>query len=96
MQFIERHENADLIYVAECFAEALSSGDWEAALRTAQIAEAVSQGAFLVAERPGGECRAITRDYQYCPHGAKPGEPFCGLHARYIAMYNDRKELSSG
>jgi hypothetical protein len=77
-------EGADLIYLAEGFAERVAVGDWDTALEWAQSAYAVSQGAFLVAERPDGECRAITRAGRYCMTPARPGEPYCGLHARYI------------
>jgi hypothetical protein len=54
-------EGADLIYLAEGFAEQVAGGDLDAALVWAQSAYEVSQGAFLVVERPEGECRAITR-----------------------------------
>jgi hypothetical protein len=77
-------EGADLIYLAEGFAEQVADGDWDAALIWAQSADAVSRGAFLVAERPDGECRAITRAGRYCLTPARSGEPYCGLHARYI------------
>jgi hypothetical protein len=77
-------EGADLIYLAAGFAERLADGDWDEALIWAQSADAVSRGAFLVAERPDGECRAITRAGRYCMTPASPGEPYCGLHARYI------------
>jgi hypothetical protein len=26
----------------------------------------------------------MTRDAQYCHTPARPGEPYCGLHAKYI------------
>jgi hypothetical protein len=77
-------EHDDLIWVAQCFAEQAAAGDWDAALYLAQTAEAVSQGAFLVVDRPDGECRAITRANRYCMTPARAGEPYCGLHARYI------------
>jgi hypothetical protein len=80
-------ENADLIWVAQGFAEHAADGDWDAALVWAQTADAVSQGAFLVAERPEGECRVITRANRYCLTPALPGEPYCGLHARYIRAH---------
>jgi hypothetical protein len=77
-------EGADLIYLAEAFAEQVADGDLDAALVWAQSAYEVSRGAFLVVERPEGECRAITRAGRYCLTPASPGEPYCGLHARYI------------
>jgi hypothetical protein len=80
-------EHADMIAVAEGFAERVAAGDWDTALNWAQTAEALSQGAFLVAERPEGECRVITRANRYCLTPALPGEPYCGLHARYIRAH---------
>ena len=77
-------EGADLIYLAEGFAEQVADGDLDAALVWAQSAYEVSRGAFLVVERPEGECRAITRAGRYCLTPASPGERYCGLHARYI------------
>jgi hypothetical protein len=77
-------EHEDLIWVAQCFAEQAAVGDWDAALYLAQTAYEVSRGAFLVTERADGECRAITRANRYCLTPARPGEPYCGLHARYI------------
>jgi len=83
-----RPEHADLIAVAAFFAEAFAEGDWEAALQEANLAYEVSHGAFLVAydQRPG-ECRAITREYRNCPFPARAGEPYCGLHTRYIEAH---------
>jgi hypothetical protein len=80
-------EHADMISVAEGFAERVAAGDWDTALNWAQTAEALSQGAFLVVERPEGECRAITRANRFCMTPAPPGEPYCGLHARYIRAH---------
>jgi hypothetical protein len=80
-------ENDDLIWLARGFAEQVAAGDWDTALYWAQAADGVSQGAFLVADRPEGECRAITRANRYCLTPALPGEPYCGLHARYIRAH---------
>jgi hypothetical protein len=80
-------EHEDLIWLAQGFADHAAAGDWDTALYWAQAADAVSQGAFLVAERPEGECRAITRANRYCMTPARPGEPYCGLHARYIRAH---------
>ena len=80
-------ETKDLIYLARRFADWVAEGDWDAALQWAQTAEEVSQGAFLVVERPEGECRAVTRDLRYCQTPARAGEPYCGLHARYIRAH---------
>jgi hypothetical protein len=80
-------EGADLIYLAQSFAERVAVGDWDSALDWAQTADAVSHGAFLVAERPDGECRAITRAGRYCLTPARPGEQYCGLHSRYIRAH---------
>jgi hypothetical protein len=82
-------EGADLIYLAEGFAERIAEGDWDAALDWAQSADEVSRGAFLVVERPDGECRAITRAARFCQTPARPGERFCALHARYIRRLED-------
>jgi hypothetical protein len=87
MTFWPRTENEDMIAVAEGFAEYVAKGDWDTALLWAQTAEAVLNGAFLVAERPEGECRAITRSNRYCTSPALPGEPYCGLHAHYIRAH---------
>jgi hypothetical protein len=80
-------ENEDLIWLARGFAEQLADGDWEAAHMWAQAAEAVSRGAFLVAERPPGECSAITRAGRYCQTPASLGELYCGLHARFVRQH---------
>lgn len=80
-------EGADLIYLAQGFAENVADGDWDAALAWAQAADGVSRGAFLVADRPEGECRAITRANRYCMTPALSGERYCGLHARYIRAH---------
>ena len=77
-------ETKDLIYLAQGFAERVAVGDWDSALEWAQTAHEVSRGAFLVVERPDGECRAVTRAGRYCLTPARPGEPYCGLHTRYI------------
>lgn len=77
-------EGADLIYLAQGFAERVAEGDWDTALVWAQSADAVSRGAFLLVERPEGDCWAITRAGLYCLTPARPGERYCGLHARYI------------
>jgi hypothetical protein len=82
-----RQEGADLIYVAEGFAEHAAAGDWDTALEWAQTAYEVSHGAFLVVDRRDGECQAITRAGRYCQTPALPGEPYCGLHARYIRAH---------
>jgi hypothetical protein len=83
-----RTENADLIAVAADFADCVAEGDWERAFRCAEVADEVWHGAFLVTnDRAPGECRAITRAYRYCEVPARPGEPYCGQHARYIQQH---------
>jgi hypothetical protein len=79
-----RPEHPDLILVAETFAERVAEGDWDEASHEAQLAYDVSHGSYLVTERNDGGCRVITRDARYCPFPARAGEPYCGLHARYI------------
>jgi hypothetical protein len=89
-------EGADLIYLAAGFAERLADGDWEEALLWAQAADGVSRGAFLVAERPDGECRAITRRNTYCetlPAPASPTAPFTpATSGRIRPMLEHREE----
>jgi CCCH zinc finger in TRM13 protein len=84
-----RPEHADVILVAEWFAEHLAEGDWDGAFQDAQAAYEVSHGAYLLADRDDGGCRAVTRDARYCPFPARPGETYCGLHARYIHQRED-------
>ena len=79
-----RPEHADLILVAEAFAERLAEGDWDEAFHEARVAYEVSHGAYLIADRDDGGCRAVTREARYCPHPARSGTAICGLHARYI------------
>jgi hypothetical protein len=79
-----RPEHADVILVAQWFAEALAEGDWDGAFHEARVAYDVSHGSYLVAERNDGGCRAVTRDARYCPFPARTGDAYCGLHARYI------------
>jgi hypothetical protein len=83
-EWIMRLEHADVIVVAEWFAERLAEGDWDGAFHEAEVAYEVSHGAYLVVDRDDGGCRAVTRDARYCPFPARHGEPYCGLHARYI------------
>jgi hypothetical protein len=82
-----RPEHADVILVAKWFAECVAEGDWDEAFHEAQVAYEVSHGAYLVAERDDGGCRAVTRDARYCPFPARPDEPYCGLHARHIRSH---------
>jgi hypothetical protein len=79
-----KSENEDMIAVAADFADRVAEGDWERAFRCAEVADALWHGAFLVVDRGPGKCQAITRSYRYCEVPARPGEPYCGQHARYI------------
>jgi hypothetical protein len=80
----DRPENEDLCWVTRAFAEALAGGDWEDAAGWADLATEVANGAYVTLKRDDGGCRAMTRDAQYCHTPARPGEPYCGLHAKYI------------
>jgi hypothetical protein len=77
-------EHADLIWLAEGFAEHTAAGDWEAALAWADVAENVSRGGHAVFERLDGGCWFVKRDAQHCSNHARAGERYCGLHSRYI------------
>jgi hypothetical protein len=89
MPFVWRDapENADLVWVTREFAEALAAGDWEDAASWANLATDVAHGAYVMVRRDDGECQAMTRQAQYCPHPPRPGERVCGLHARYIKAH---------
>ena len=77
-------ESADLIWLAQGFAERLADGDWDAALQWAQVAENVSRGGHAVLARYDGGCWFVGRDAQHCSGPAGPGGRFCDLHARPV------------
>jgi hypothetical protein len=85
------HEHADLILVSEWFAEALAEGELDEALRCAETAQALTNGAFLVnQEADEGKCEVVTRDARHCGRPAMYSQEslrICGLHARYIQAH---------